>query len=359
MEKKRNYGLDLLKTLSMFMVISFHFSDHGCIPLSSEKPLTVSWVILAIPRIWGGLCNIIFMLVSGYFLCQKKSFSLKNVFKLYGQVWFYSFFCGVGAILLGTHVFSTVDFIKMLLPFTFNRYWYFSSYILIYLFHPFFNRLINSMNQKQHLWLCYLSVGLFSVYYTVTHAEWIIGTNRLFIFIAMYFVGAYIKKYNINYKRLYIIFFACSLFVIEIASLIIMKFVSYKLKNDNLITYFVWGTERIFPVLLAILLFILFEKKQVSSKIITTLLDFFSPALFGVYLFHVGDLNVWLFQVLFNDSKTYGAPLCLVFQMLIAMVTIFLTGSLIDKMRVFILEKPIMKLLKKHIEHLDNLTSFL
>ena len=290
---------------------------------------------------------------------MKTHFSWRNVLKLYGQVWFWSVFSGVCAIMLGTHDISIINLVKIVLPFTFNRYWYFSSYILIFLFYPFFNRLISTLNQKQHIYICCLSVTLFSAYYTLTHAEWIIGTNRLFIFISMYFVGAYIRKYGIFLRRIKCVLIASSLFLIEVGSLVCMKFVSAEVKMDNLITYFVWGTERIFPCMLGIVLFIIFEKIEINNKMVKIIVSYFSPALFGVYLFHVGDLNIWLFQIIFDDSKTYGNCFQLFFQMLFAMITIFLAGTLIDKIRVLLLEKVLMKLLKKPIERLDNLTSFL
>lgn len=51
----RNYGIDIYKILCMFLVIAFHFSDHGTTPLLAGNPLTFNWILLASSRIWGGV----------------------------------------------------------------------------------------------------------------------------------------------------------------------------------------------------------------------------------------------------------------------------------------------------------------
>ena len=97
--KKRNIGIDLLKIICMFMVIAFHYSDHGSVSLSATAPITFNWVILATCRIWGGICNAVFMLVTGYYLSRDKKFSWKKVIRLYMQVSFFTLLCGVICIL--------------------------------------------------------------------------------------------------------------------------------------------------------------------------------------------------------------------------------------------------------------------
>ena len=339
MPDKRNYGLDLYKTLCMFLVIAFHFSDHGRTALSATAPLTFSWMILASSRIWGGVCNCCFMLVSGYFLSGKNSFSWKNVIKLYGQVWFYSVSGYAASLALGTVEFGIMDLIKAVLPFTFNRYWYFSTYIVVYLIHPYINRMLDTLTKKQHKVLCILSLAMFSLYYTFTHAEWIIGTNRLLIFIALYFSGAYIRKYGIDINRKKCVVLGIGMLILSVLSLICMKIIGTHLHMDNVITYFVWGTEKILPVCTSILLFLSFEKIRVKQLALQKCIGFIAPSLFGVYLLHIGDLQTWLFMEAFNNELTYLNGLALFGQLLLAMITIFIAGIAIDKIRVRLIDK--------------------
>lgn len=350
----RNYGIDIYKILCMFLVIAFHFSDHGTTPLLAGNPLTFNWILLASSRIWGGVCNCCFMLVSGYFLSSKTGFTWRNVFKLYGQVWFYSIVSFVAAVALGTIPFGKLALVKALLPLTFNRYWYFSTYIVVYLFHPFFNRLIDALTQTQHQGICILTISLFSLYYTLSHAEWIIGTNRLLIFITLYFVGAYIRKYEIRIEKRKTVLIGALMLVLSIVSLVCMRFVGAVLHMDNVITYFVWGTEKILPVVTSVFLFLAFERVDVSNILVKRCVSFIAPAVFGVYLFHIGDLQTWLFREVFNNEITYTKGLMFLGQMLLAMISTFVVGIAIDKMRIWLLERPFMKYMEKIIFKLDK-----
>ena len=357
MQDNRNFGIDIYRILCMFLVIAYHFSDHGITPLLADNPLTFTWVLLASSRFWGGLCNCCFMLVSGYFLSARTAFTWKNIFKLYGQVWFYSFASFAAAVALGTIPFGKRALLEALLPFTFNRYWYFSTYIVVYLFYPFINRMLDTLTQKQHKNLCILSITLFSLFYTVFNAEWIIGIgkNHFPIFIALYFVGAYIRKYGIKIDKKKAASIGILLIFLSVLSLVCMKFVAVILHTDRGITHFVGSTERIFPVLASIFLFLAFERVEVSNSVVRRLVIFITPALFGVYLFHIGDLRIWLFHEVFNNQITYVNGAAFLGQMLLAMIIIFVVGIAVDKIRIALLEKPFMKCMSKIVDRLPML----
>lgn len=346
--QNRNYGLDLLKILCMFFVIAFHFSDHGSITLTSSQPLTLGWNILAIPRIVGGICNCVFMLVSGYFLYQKK-FSIKNVFRLWFQVWFYSVVLGTVCYIWGMEAFSIKSLIKMLFPFTFNEYWFFSTYIVVYLFFPFFNKLIDSLTRKQHQMLIILGLFMSSVLTTFAAASWLEGTNSIFIFVALYFVGAYINKYNITIQRKYALPLSIGILAIDVLSLYAMRVV-YRFTGFDCFFFFVWRTHKVLPVLSSIILFCLF--KEIKPKC-EKLIKFLSPSIFGVYLFHVGRLSVYLFKILFDDSVTYSSWLLLP-QMIGAMCSIFVAGILFDKVRNLISEKIVMRWMNPKLDWVNQ-----
>ena len=57
--------------------------------------MTFNWFILAESRIWGGICNCSFMIISGYFLSDRNHFSWQKIIKLYCEVWFYSVISGI------------------------------------------------------------------------------------------------------------------------------------------------------------------------------------------------------------------------------------------------------------------------
>lgn len=132
---------------------------------------------------------------------KEKAILVGERFRLYGQVFFYSVACGLVSVLIGTRQFGWGLLAKMVLSFSFNRYWYFSAYLVIYMLHPFLNKLINTLNRKQLLALCVVCLTIFSGIRTLTAAEWLQGTNRMFIFVTRYFVGAYIRTAEIRLKK--------------------------------------------------------------------------------------------------------------------------------------------------------------
>ncbi len=344
----RNYGLDLYKILCMFFVIAFHFSDHGNTIVSCSQDVTFSWCILAFSRVFGAICNCAFMLISGYFLYQKK-FNIRNIFKLWSQVWFYSVVIGIVCYVIGTEPISIRSVIAMVFPFLFNQYWFFSTYIVVYLFFPYLNKLINSLTRKQHQGIIVIGIMIFSLLYTLTDASWIVGSNSIAIFFVLYFVGAYINKYEICISKRIIILLSFFFMVVEFASVFFMRIV-YRYTGFDSFAYLVWGTEKILPIFTSIVLFFLFKQVQIKH---IKLVSFFSASVFGVYLFHIGRLNIYLFKGLFDNSITYNTHMLLP-QIIIAMCSIFIAGIIFDKIRIYIFEIPIIKLLDLPLEKINK-----
>lgn len=84
----RNYALDLLRILSMFMIVMLHSGSHGRTLLISEglTPYSIWFHFVEALTI----CSVdVFVLISGYFLCTQQ-FKPSRIIKLYFAVVFYS-----------------------------------------------------------------------------------------------------------------------------------------------------------------------------------------------------------------------------------------------------------------------------
>ncbi len=335
----RIYGLDLYKILGMLLVVAFHFSFHGNVIVNCAQELSFNWIVLAVARIFGAVCNCAFMLISGYFL-YRKNFNVRTVFRLWLQVWFYSVVFGTVCVISGTEQLTAGSLIKMVFPFTSNQYWFFSTYIVIYLIFPFLNKCIDGLSRKQHQAAIVLGLILVPLFATFAGERWTIGTNSIEIFIVLYFVGAYFNKYDVCVSAGKSAVMAASGMILEILSLFGMRIV-YRLTGINDVTYFVWDQNKIFPVLTGIALFLLFKQIRVRH---IRMIPFLSSSVFGVYLLHDGWAKGFLFGRLFDDSATYDTNLLLP-QMILAVCTIFAAGILIDKVRIRIFERPVLKML--------------
>lgn len=363
--KKRNIGIDLLKIICMFMVIAFHYSDHGSVSLSATAPITFNWVILATCRIWGGICNAVFMLVTGYYLSRDKKFSWKKVIRLYMQVSFFTLLCGVICILYNHGQADKYFIIRLFLPLSSNKYWFFTTYFIIYFIHRYLNVIIDNITREQHFTLMTIGLGVYSVFYTfgscmmlpitkdLSFSRWISGGNGVIIYVILYFVGAYLRKYNISFKFDKLILLM--LLAAEVLLLFFMRAVAAKAGNDGYIYYFSWGTEKIFPILVAIVALTVFKKIDIKESLLSRMIKYVAPSVFAVYLFHIGDMRAFLFKDVFDNSKYYDGPV-MILHLLMTMVVLFVVGILLDKIRLFLIDKPLTKPINSLSDRLDKMT---
>ena len=97
-----NYGIDLLKILSMLMVVVYHILLKGGI-LSQLSPSSIHYRIASLLEWLVTPCVNIFVLCTGY-LYANRQWKLGGILKLYASVLFYSFFGTLFAALLGVPV---------------------------------------------------------------------------------------------------------------------------------------------------------------------------------------------------------------------------------------------------------------
>lgn len=126
----RQSNMELLRIVAMCMIIMFHFSDHNALQIKGTMDICFDWLVLAFARLGGAFGNCIFVMITGYFM-WNKGLRLRNLFKLWQQVLFYS----VGSAILcyvfqlgGEHRFSVI--FKSLTPIVNCTYWYVSNYVI-------------------------------------------------------------------------------------------------------------------------------------------------------------------------------------------------------------------------------------
>ena len=113
------------------------------------------------------------------------------------DVWIISIIALVAAYIILHGSISAFEIIKNLLPITFQMNWYITCYILIYAIHPLLNQIINRMDQRQHFRMAF---AVICIYYIWSFFIGIFGDASFFgnlfvLFMAFYFVVAYVKKY--------------------------------------------------------------------------------------------------------------------------------------------------------------------
>lgn len=185
-EKKRELNFELLRIISMFLIVMYHFSDWGgVININDNIPNKIVGCFL---NIFGNLGVNLFVLISGYFLINSK-FKFKKLLRLIAEVFFYSVILYVVCICLKITTFSIKEFIKVIFPISYNMYWFATTYIGLYLISPFINKLLNTISRKEHKKLMYLLIILVSIIPTILIGAPFISSNLIW-FVVLYIIAA-------------------------------------------------------------------------------------------------------------------------------------------------------------------------
>lgn len=200
--KQRQSGIELLKIIAMFLIVISHCaqsmigSENFILSnINIEQPTTDHTIfILYFFRHLGVLGNTVFLLSSVWFLVDNKNLKLNKIANMVLNVYVISVIFLLIFLTMGVDIFVE-DILKCLFPTTFSLNWYITCYLLLYSIYPLLNTVINKLTQKQHL--AYNCV-FFILYFLIGSIRESFYVNELICFIIIYFIAAYIKKYNLK-----------------------------------------------------------------------------------------------------------------------------------------------------------------
>lgn len=285
--REKNYGIDALRVLAMFMVTILHILTQGGILNASGRftsQYEAGWLLQTM-----AFCAVnVYALISGYVWVYAK-YRYRNLIELWLQVIFYTILITTLYGVLVPSSVSAMEWIKAIFPAMFNQYWYFSSYVALFLFIPLLNMILEKMEKRQLQFCIGMILFFFSVIQTLFYSD-AFGTNDGYSAIwlmILYLLGGYVRKYgqsgNGKAVKFLIGYFTMtgltwlSKLIIEILTL---HFLGEVRAGNYLISY-----KSPTIVMAAVCLLLFFERINISpfwKKIIR----FFSPMAFGVYLIH-------------------------------------------------------------------------
>ena len=156
-KNERNFGIDLLRILAMYMVVVLHVLGCGGILETCERfsvNYYVAWFLET-----SAYCAVdVFAMISGYVMVNTKFNGFKMI-PLWLTVFFYSsiltiLFKFVPSLSL-LHEVTKIELIKgIVFPVVSNQYWYFTAYFGMYFFIPFINKMIRNLEKKEYTALC-------------------------------------------------------------------------------------------------------------------------------------------------------------------------------------------------------------
>ncbi len=349
----RNSNIELLRIVCILAIIAHHYSIHPQWEFDYSS-ITFNRVFLQVLCIGGKLGVNCFLLISGYFLVGKKKRNAESILKIWLHVLFYSVLIPLTICGLGKNEITAKGLIGAMFPVIYETWDYASAYIVLMLFVPFYNRLLQCLNKKEFNRLLVLFFFCWCLVPTLTGKDF--ESNYLIWMFVVYAVGAYIRLFPHRLTESVkpaligvIVSFSSYLLSVVILDILGTRFLF--LANSAREVRF--GQMQMLPcVLLSISLFLVFKNLEIANS---KTINFLAQGVFGVYLIHehplVRDL---LWNHLFQNARHFEdlkLPLYAIF----VVVTVFLCCEIIELFRIYLLEKNYMRPIHGLCAHVESI----
>ncbi len=356
--KQRKIGLDILRILSMSGIVGLHLIGQGGLinNLSMSNYRTYIVMILYV------ICYLsvdTFGIMSGYLSWKKERINYKRILELITITLFYCITITLLCILFNLKSLGIKEIIISLFPMIIGRYWYITSYILVFFLMPYLNFFIKEIPKfeyKKMLIVLFILLSIIPNIFGSTDFFMINNGYSPFWLIYCYLIGGYIGKY-IDVKTIsskHYVVLALNLIASYSINIIIkltcILFIGKTIKQSWFINYI-----SPFIIVSSIIMVIIFSKVKVKNEFLKKIIIFLSTTSFGVYIIHSHYLiydyiikNILLFCIDYN--------IILIILIFLGMLCIiYLTCSIIEflRMKIFTILK-IEKLIAKIGNAINN-----
>lgn len=331
--KKRDANLDLLRIVSMLLIVFLHSIDHSGVlehveSCSGGMQIYV-WVAYALCQV----CVNCYVMLSGYYLVRSK-FRVKKLVTLWMETVFYSFVLKLIFMLTGRDGISVVSLLSCFVPITTGRYWFITIYVGMYMVSPFLNKLICAMDRREHTMLNICLFLLFSLWSSI-HPR-IAGMNSgggwgLAWFVVLYLAAAWFRLYYAPGHRTSCLLGLYLLIPLAMgagqvaAQKLGIGFVQSVIRN-----WFRYDSAPVYLMTMAI--FAAFLNLRIRNGRFASVICSIAPMTFGVYLIHAhADVSPWLWSVL--DLPAYMEHAWFPVLQVACVVGIFAVCIVIDALR--------------------------
>ena len=327
----RNYGIDLLRIVSMIMVLILHILGQGGLLDSSKTSEANNYTAWFLEIASYGAVNI-FGIISGY-VGYKSKHKYANILYLNIQITF--------LLLISITIYKLrypsevvlLDFQKASMPFAYYVIWYYRAYFCMFFFMPFMNMAIDKITRNQGRLLVATIFIIFTCIPTFFNQDCYLssyGYSAIWLMM-LYLTGAYLSKFKINEEKkwwkLLLVYLICTIISF------VWKIIPYGFYFMNTLVNYTSPTI----YLGAMALVLLFSKFKIH-KVPKAGIKFFSPLAFSVYIIHVSPYFWRKFMSYRFNSLGYGSinPILFPFAIIGTAILLFICFALIDYVRLLL-----------------------
>lgn len=360
MNKERNSNFEILRIIAMFMIIIHHLAYHSQFNFPYNE-ITFNRLWIQFIQIGGEVGVNVFVLITGYFMLNH-SFKIEKVLKLWFEVLFYSIVIYVLMCLIGRETFTIVGLVSSFMPISREKWWFASSYIILYILSPYINILITNISKKVYKKLLIICFVMWVIFPTFLFTSF--GSNNVMWFIYLYLLAGYIKKYedelgvvvDFSFSKWFMT--SIAIYILTFLSALLIDIVG--LSNYNIAkcaTHF-YGKNQLPILMISLCLFMAFKKLEIrTNKFINKV----ALTTFGVYLIHDNPaMRGFIWNDLFKTYLYSDSRYLIIYSIVVAFV-IYIVCSIIDFVRINLAEKVIAKIInfiiirsKKYEKSINN-----
>jgi surface polysaccharide O-acyltransferase-like enzyme len=352
---KRLSNIEALRIIALVMVIGVHVSSLG----ETYAPVNgLNWLSATMISVFSRFGVDIFVLIASYFMCSKM-LDLKGIARRW---WLLIYPVMVLTLILflfapPVSIDEVAQYVGVFLLGTggmgwhgvwFGQLWYIFPFMLLVALSPLLNHAIKSMSRERHkaavltLALIFVGIPTVNAFATKGFLFSINDTNtNLSYFVTLYFVAAYIRKYDISIAPLKGIGISISLWLAAVALMCVYTFyVPNSTQNSNGFYDLFQGNNTAFIFTGAVFLFLSFKSFNLNNSGIS----FTGKLTYEAYVFHT--VVQYLLSVYWPDTTSAYMPVIDYVVMVLAAIALITIASLGYGLLRYGMDRALIKLAK-------------
>ena len=345
----RRSNLELFRIVTMLFILAHHYVIHSGLLSSgpaAQDPLSLHSRFLLLFGAWGKIGINCFVLITGYFMCEKR-ITLKKFLKLLLEILFYKLLVTLIFGLTGYERLTFSGLLRALLPVRELFTDFYGGFLVFFLSIPFLNILVHHMTEKTHVRL--LALLAFAYVFLGTVPGFSVTMDNSVWFAVLYIIASYIRLYPkklFGNRRFWTIATLACLLLSALSVIVCSRLAGPMGKPVTSSWGFVMDSNTLLAVLTALSAFMLFNNLDIpQSRFINTV----ASATFGVLLIHANGnaMKQWLWNDVLHTLDYHATLRGGVLHAVLSVLLVFAAASCIDLIRIRFIEKPFFRLLDK------------
>ncbi len=324
----RDSSIELLRILAILGVIVLHYNNSSMGGGFAVAPVGSATRQIMIVLECVAICAVnVFVMITGYFMSATNKRTLYKPIKLISQVVVLNIAMHLANCAINKS-FSLRNLALAAIP----ENYFVILFCVLYIFSPYINLLLSSLNDKQLKVLVLMLFAVFSLYQTAVSeigahigrtlfgmspvsSQGGQGGYTIVNFALMYILGACVRRFNVDlsFKKLFALLFA------TLALMLLWLFVNSRRSlslGEN-----VWVYNNPLVIALAAEVFLVFKRLEIGS---IKIINFFAKASFTVFLTHT-----FFFRFIKIREYAAASPLVMMAHLAVNAILIYAAGVVI------------------------------